>query len=240
MNWFKKYFTKAINIFMTDIIVEKKNKIQSILNVFETGSKEGKYEKVTIFSDGPKNIRQITYGKSQTTEWGNLNKLIKSYSEKNGVYSEFFKPYVSKIGKVSVVNDKELIKKLKEAGEDPIMKETQNEFFDKYYWNPALEFFKENGFTHPLSMLIIYDSFIHSGGILSFLRNRFPTKTPIKGGDEKKWIEQYINVRHSWLSNHTRKILRKTTYRTINMIDAITKNNWNLDQKFNANGIIVD
>lgn len=240
MNWFKKYFTKAINIFMSDIIVEKKDKIQSILNVFETGSKEGKYGKVTIFSDGPKGIRQITYGKSQTTEWGNLNKLIKSYSEKNGVYSEFFKPYVSKIGKVSVVNDKELIKKLKEAGEDPVMRETQNEFFDQYYWNPALEFFKENGFTYPLSMLIIYDSFIHSGGILSFLRNRFPAKTPVKGGDEKKWIEQYINVRHSWLSNHTRSILRKTTYRTRNMIDAITKNNWNLDEKFNANGIIVD
>jgi hypothetical protein len=33
--------------------------------------------------------------------------------------------------------------------------------------NAACEWFKKNGFTLPLSMLVIYDSYIHSGGILT-------------------------------------------------------------------------
>jgi len=232
-------FKKLISKVMSDSVTKKKDKIQSILNVFETGKPDGDYSNVTIFADGPKGIRQITYGKSQTTEWGNLNKLIKLYSEKNGKHSEFFKPYVSKIGRITLVNDKKLISELREAGNDPVMKEAQDEFFDDVYWKPAFEFFKDNGFTQPLSMLVIYDSFIHSGGILNFLRSRFPAKTPIKGGNEKEWIEQYLHVRHSWLANHSNRILRKTTYRTKNMIQAVVKDDWNLDQNFNANGISV-
>jgi chitosanase len=231
---------KLISNVMSDAVTRKKDKIQSILNVFETGKPNGDYSNVTIFSDGPKGMRQITYGKSQTTEWGNLQKLIKSYSKKNGKHSEFFKPYVSKIGRISLVNDKKLINELREAGSDPIMIEAQDNFFDEVYWKPALEFFKDNGFTHPLSMLVIYDSFIHSEGILNFLRSRFPAKTPINGGNEKQWIEQYVNVRHSWLANHQNLILRKTTYRTRNMLQAIVKNDWNLDRPFSANGILVE
>jgi chitosanase len=230
---------KLISKVMSDSVTKKKDKIQSILNVFETGKPDGDYSNVTIFSDGPKGMRQITYGKSQTTEWGNLNKLIESYSNKNGKHSEFFKPYVSKIGKISLVNDKKLITELREAGSDPVMKEAQDDFFDEHYWKPAFEFFKDNGFTQPLSMLVIYDSFIHSGGILNFLRNRFPAKTPSKGGNEKEWIEQYLNVRHSWLANHYNQILRKTTYRTKNMIQAVVRNDWNLNSPFIANGVSV-
>jgi chitosanase len=230
---------KLINKVMSDSITKKKDKIQSILNVFETGKPDGDYSNVSIFSDGPKGKRQITYGKSQTTEWGNLNKLIKSYSNKNGKHSEFFKPYVGKIGKISLVNDEKLINELREAGSDPLMKEAQDDFFDEHYWNPALAFFKENGFTQPLSMLVIYDSFIHSGGILNFLRTRFPAKTPSKGGNEKEWIIQYLNIRHSWLANHSNQILRKTKYRTKDMLFAISQNDWNLDRSFTANGVIV-
>lgn len=225
---------------MSDSVEKKKGKIQSILNVFETGSPSGNYGNVSIFADGPKGMRQITYGKSQTTEWGNLKKLIEDYSNRDGKHSDFFKPYVPKLGKISLVNDQKLISELKQAGNDPVMKEAQDRFFDEHYWKPAFDFFKENGFTTPLSMLVIYDSFIHSGGVLSFLRSRFPEKPPAKGGDEKRWIEQYVNVRHSWLSNHSNKILRKTTYRTRNMLHAVIKNDWNLDKPFVANGVVVE
>ncbi len=230
---------ETVALFVSNPIANKKKKIQSILNVFETGSPDGDYSNVTVFADGPKGIRQITYGKSQTTEWGNLNKLIEAYSKKKGTHSAFFHPYVSRIGKVSLVNDQKLLTALREAGKDPVMMQTQDEFFDEVYWNPAFEFFKENGFTHPLSMLVIYDSFIHSGGILSFLRTRFPARTPSRGGNEKEWIEQYLNVRHAWLSNHSNPILRKTTYRTRNMLQAVVRDDWNLERSFNANGVSV-
>ena len=220
-------------------ILEQKKKIQSILNVFETGSIGGDYGNVSIFSDGPKDRRQITYGRSQTTEWGHLPSLVKEYVQAEGKYSSFFQPYLPKIGKVSLVEDVKFINKLKDAGKDPVMQKTQDVFFDEHYWAPAYGFVKANGFTLPLSGLVIYDSYIHSGSVPDFLRSKFPAKVPAKGGNEKQWIEQYLNVRNSWLANHTRPILRKTTYRTKNMIAAVKENNWDLSKTFVANGLKV-
>lgn len=224
---------------MSEAILNKKSKIQSILNVFETGSATGNYAKISLFYDGPNRIRQITYGRSQTTEWGKLNKLVEAYTLTDGKYVDFFKPYLKKIGKISLVNDQKFIDALKAAGKEEVMKRTQDAFFDEHYWEPALKFMKEKGFTNPLSGLVIYDSFIHSGGMLMFLRNRFPENTPVNGGNEKIWIEQYLNVRHRWLANHSNPILRKTIYRTRDMLSAIEKDDWNLNQTFRANGVNV-
>lgn len=220
-------------------IIDKKNKIQSIVNVFETGSIKGNYGDISVFEDGPNDIKQITYGKSQTTEWGLLPVLVKEYIGNKGQYADALKPYVDRIGKVSLVGDKILIETLKKAGADPIMVKTQDEFFDKRYWQPAVTWADTNKFVLPLSGLVIYDSFIHSGSIPSFLRGRFPESPPVRGGKEKVWIEQYLNTRKSWLEAHSRPILRKTVYRVNNMLAAIKDDNWNLDKVFNANGIKV-
>lgn len=60
----------------------QKDKILKVLNVFETGSTEGKYDNISIYKDGTVNgqkVYQITYGRSQTTEYGNLKRLIELY-----------------------------------------------------------------------------------------------------------------------------------------------------------------
>jgi len=98
----------------------------------------------------------------------------------------------------------------------------------------------QNGFTLPLSTLVIYDSQVHSGGILMLLRKRFPEKTPKNGGDEKIWIEQYVNARRDWLANHSTKILHKTVYRMDCFKNEMTRNNWDLSLlPINANGVKV-
>lgn len=217
-----------------------KERIQQVLNIFETGSRHGDYSNISMFYDGPGNIKQVSYGRSQTTEFGNLRELIEMYIVARGKYSASLSSYINKIGKKpSLVTDRHFIDLLKKAGDDPIMHETQDKFFDIRYWRPAESFFKKNGFTHPLSMLVIYDSYIHSGSILSFLRKRFPAKTPADGGNEKDWISQYVNARHSWLANHSRPILRKTIYRTRVLKDEIAKGNWDLDENINVRGIFV-
>lgn len=218
---------------------EIKNKIQKIVNVFESGSPEGDYGCISLYEDGPNGIRQITYGKSQTTEWGNLNALINLYIKNEGDIAEKFEPYKDKIGLRSFVSDKAFIALLKEASKDPIMQKTQDQFFDIHYWEPAKTWFTKNGFKLNLSMLVIYDSFIHSGSILKFLRNRFSEVTPALGGDEKEWIKAYVQVRHDWLKGHSNKILTKTIYRTQNFLDAIKKDDWDLSQVFVANGTKV-
>lgn len=216
-----------------------KTKITQIVNVFETGSINGDYKDISIFNDGPNRIRQITYGRSGITEWGNMKALIKTYINKKGQYADDFVPYLDKIGKESLVRDTKFIHLLQKAGDDPIMVDAQNEIFEKKYWEPAVKFFTDNGFTHPLSLLVIYDSYIHSGSILAFLRKRFSEVPPNKGGNEKEWIKQYVDTRHQWLKWHSNPILRNTIYRTNVFKKLIADNEWELDKPINAHGTIV-
>jgi chitosanase len=223
---------------ITDTVKEK---ILRVLRVMETGKSTPQYDKMTIFADGPvrggKRMKQITFGALQTTEFGNMDDLISNYLSRDGLYDSEFEPFVGRIGREQLWNNqtfKNLL--IKAARTDPAMRQAQDWLFEEKYWKPALKFFNDNGFKLPLSMLIIFDSFIHSGSILMFLRKRFPEKTPANGGDEKRWITQYINVRHEWLKNHSTPILRKTIYRTRDYIREIKENNWLLDGIVEANG----
>lgn len=224
---------------------EQKSKILKIVNVFETGTPEGKYDNISIYKDGPvingEKIYQITYGRSQTTEFGNLKRLIENYISNGGIYADHFSAYISKIGKQpSLRKDQNFKDILKEAAiQDSVMRTTQDDFFDLYYYQPAFIWFDGHGFIEALSLLVIYDSFIHSGGILSFLRQRFPERPPVNGGNEKVWIEQYVNTRHNWLKTHTNEILQKTVYRTNCFKKQIQNDNWNLYQPVNANGVLL-
>lgn len=228
------------------ITPEKKIFIQRILNCIETGNPDGDYDNITILPDGPltgnggnERMRQVTYGKTQTTEWGNLKDLVAFYIQNNGKFAEDMKRYTPFIGKRSLVNDKNFISLLEKAGKDPIMVTTQDSFFDSHYWNKAFAWFNLCKFTLPLSMLVIYDSFIQSGGILDFLRNRFSEVPPSKGGDEKAWITAYVKTRHSWLSNNIREDLRNSSYRTNDLLRGIKEENWELVGKFHANDVDI-
>ena len=218
---------------------DKKKKIQSIINVFETGKIDGDYSNVSIFNDGPNEIRQITFGKSQTTQHSHLKELINNYIDANGQFSKELSPYKNRGGDFSLVNYKNFIALLKKSGTDHIMRRVQGELFDKRYWEPAMKWARENGFTYNISLLAIYDSFIHSGGILLFLRNRFPEKTPNKGGNEIEWVRSYLKTRHNWLATHSRPILRKTIYRTSAMINHLETKDYDLNNRFFANGTWV-
>ncbi len=223
------------------ISTEQKKKIQQIVNVFETGKKEGKYEAIAKLSDGPNGIKQITYGRTQTTEYGSLKRLLEMYITRNGKFASDTTKYINKIGKQpSLVSDDSFIQILKEAGkDDPVMQACQDDFFDMYYFHPALVWFEGYGFTLPLSLLVIYDSFIHSGRIRGDIRQQFSERPPKFGGEEKTWITQYVDARHKWLKNHKRTILHATAYRTQCFKNQIKNDNWDLSQPVNANGITV-
>jgi len=233
---------------MNDLITPPiKTLIQHILNAMETGSAAGDYANISIMADGPGNTRQITYGRSQTTETGNLRKLVLKYIANNGKYAQSFKRYVDgtgddEIGINRLVHNSEFITLLKMAGtEDPIMISSQDEFFDEEYWTPAYMFFKRENFLFPLSMLVIYDSYIQSGRILEFLRQKFSEKTPLVGGNEKQWIHEYIDVRHQWMRTHQRPAVRASIYRTNDYKRLITQENWMLDQlPIMANGVKIN
>lgn len=215
---------------------------ERVINVFETGKIGGDYSNITTLPDGPGGQKQVTYGRSQTTEYGNLRELVQMYVDANGTYSAALSPYISQIGRVALVNNDTFKNLLRKAGrEDPKMAETQDAFFDKRYFMPAMQWANDHGFKEPLSALVIYDSFIHSGSILDFLRAKFPEKPPSQGGDEKTWIREYVEARNDWLATSSRTILHATVYRTKCFMREIARNNWDLAQlPIMAHGIPVD
>jgi chitosanase len=211
---------------LTDI---QKQLCLQVLNVWETGSVEGRYDAISIYADGPGGMRQITYGRSQTTEFGNLRELIEMYIAAGGTYASEFAQYVHMIGQQPLVDNQSFKGLLRDAGRlDPLMKNTQDVFFDQRYYTPAMKWAGRHGFTSALSGLVIYDSFIHSGSIFEFLRQRFPEATPTAGGREKVWVQQYVDVRHSWLSNHSNPVIQASRYRTRDLKREISEANWNL------------
>lgn len=215
-----------------------KKKIQEIVSVFETSSKKPRYDILVVMADGPGRCLQITYGKHQTTEYGNLKTLVSMYCGAGGKYANELKHYIGIIGVKPLCDHHHFKSLLKKAGEDEVMQKTQDSFFDEYYWNPALKFFLRNNFSLSLSMAVIYDSYIQSGSILDFLRARFGEKTPINSGNEKRWITAYTSVRDKWLEGHSNKLLVASDYRTDCLLEQIKNNNWDLSQpvvcKFNS------
>jgi chitosanase len=231
------------------------------ISAIETGKPDGDYGKVTVMNDGPGGVRQITFGKHQTTEaGGNLKEIVRlmlaspsvghlNHNQISALTGFFHSdPYVwaSTISPTSDVKPVDhLISALRIFG--PMVPAIQDEFFQKKYWFPACRWAEKNGFKSPLAHLVIYDSFIQSGGILMFLRKRFPEATPANGGDEHRWLYQYVQTRHQWLKHWGNGIdpksvtLRKTIYRTVglmrffNPVDLLL-----ISRPIRVNGIQVD
>lgn len=220
----------------------KKDKIMAILNVFETGSIKGDYSNISLYEDGKNGRKQVTYGRSQVTQdGGNLKKLLEMYIKDGGKYAEKFKPYLNKMDDADLYKDLQFLNYLKTAAkEDPIMITAQDKIFDSVYWKPAYDWFVNQGFKENLSLLVIYDSFIHSGTILDFLRKKFSEVPPVKGGNERKWIEEYVTARKTWLAGHSNRILRNTVYRPNCFLKCIADDNWTLDKPVLANGVTVN
>nr|AXT18263.1 chitosanase [uncultured bacterium] len=212
------------------LTAKQRRVIDQVVNVFETGTPAGDYACISIYSDGPGDARQITYGRSQTTEYSKLRDLIERYLLAGGLYAAALAPYVARIGVEPLVDDDAFKDLLRAAGrEDPIMRSVQDAFFDERYFQPAMAWADENQLVLPLSALVIYDSFIHSGSILWTIRETFWEEPPVLGGSEKGWVRDYVQARHRWLATHRREILHKTTYRTACLAHEIARDNWHLD-----------
>ncbi len=229
-----------------EITPKIKKKIEQVINAFETGSATGNYGAIVKYKDyknphtGELEV-QVTFGRSQTTEFGHLKTLVSDYVAQHGTFANILQPYISRVGqKPSLASDALFCDTLKKAGKtDPIMQQCQDGLFEEKYYRPAFNWFSNNGFTLPLSMLVVYDSFIHSGTVLPFLRKRFNVNTPATGGDEKEWIKSYVQVRHEWLRTHSNPILRNTIYRMQCFKDTIEIDNWSLSAPIKANGVTI-
>lgn len=217
---------------------DKELLMHEVINAFEQGTKETRYDVIYIYHDGPKKIRQITVSFG-ITEYGNLKKLIVNYINAKGALADKFKPYVDKIGKEPLVDDdtfKSLI--IQAARDEQLMRDQMEDIYEEIYFDPAYTWFTRNGFTTNLSMMVCLDTFIHSGSFLPFLLKKMGNNVPVKTlAQEKAWIKEYVTVRRQWLATASNAILHGTVYRMDFMNTQIKNGNWNLDVPFTANDV---
>ena len=116
----------------------QKRTAQAIVNIFETGSPQGDYGKVTLLRGDP---GHLTYGRSQTTLGsGNLHLLIKAYCEApDAAFAAELDAYLDGLADRDASLDTNMTFRslLREAGDDPVMHDVQDQFFDRVYWTPS-------------------------------------------------------------------------------------------------------
>jgi len=219
---------------------QQRHVIDCVVSIFETGRipTAASYGTCSILNDGA----GISYGKHQCTDKaGSLDLVCKRYIELGGQQAEPLKQYMNYLATNesakynNVVANypawlNSLINLLKSAGSDPLMKQAQDEVFDKNYWLPAENQCKEIGLKTAFSHLVVYDTCIHSGpGRVGILRKTFPEKSPANGGDEKAWVLALLKARRAWLASNSNELVQRTVYRIDAMLEIANANNWDLN-----------
>jgi chitosanase len=223
----------------------KKRLIQAIVNIFETDEPEGDYGNVTLI---PGDSGGLTYGRSQTTlACGGLYKLLADYCScaqpdiTYVIFTRIIQRYLPQIQicDPAVNNAKDLIGALRFLGKDPLMRQVQDKFFDRQYWDPADHAAEVMDLTFPLSYAVVYDSFVH--GSFNRVRRMFPEVPPAKRGDERSWTRAYVRARRGWLltnqlGGRPYKADDACVYRMDEFIKLIQADNWDLTTPFIVRG----
>lgn len=209
--------------------------IQSIINLFETGTLRGDYSQITLLKG---DSGGLTFGKSQTTLMsGNLFILVDDYCQApNALFAAGLRPYLKRLRRrdSSLNLDWTLKQLLRKSGSDPVMRNVQDAFFDKVYWAPAVVAAERLGIQTPLGMAVVYDSFIH--GSFQKIADRTNNDVgSVRMTTEKKWIAAYVRLRRAWLKSCPMP-LPNTTYRQDTFSKLILAGNWDLELPFVAWG----
>lgn len=207
----------------------QKQTAQSIVNLFETGVVLGDYGSVTVI---PGDTGHLTFGRSQTTlASGNLLDLLQRYCSNDGArFGQRLAPWLPRFEAIDLGLDTELRlhNLLRATADDPIMRETQDQFFDEVYWQTAARIAANLDITSPLGTAVVYDSTVH--GSWKAMRDRTIAQSgSLAALGEKKWIAAYVATRRAWLANHPRSDLRKTAYRMDAFQRLIEQAYWGLE-----------
>jgi chitosanase len=205
----------------------EKRTAEAIVNIFETSTVLGDYGQVTLL-DGDSG--HLTFGRSQTTlKSGNLAKLVDMYCQGTGAHlKHLLARYQKSLNAADLSLDEDLYfhNLLRASADDPVMRDTQDRFFDLVYWQPAQRFAAKANITSPLGVAVVYDSVIH--GSWSRIAQMTSQNFGVPGDNERQWIRAYAETRLDWLKNHPNPIIRKTRYRMDTFLSLINQGKWEL------------
>lgn len=201
---------------------------KAIVNLFETSEVLGDYGRVTLI---PGDTGHLTYGRSQTTLGsGLLHDLLEQYVDNAGArFAARLRPFLPRTASrdLTLDNDNGFHNNLRAAADDPVMRETQDVFFDNAYWRPALKAAGDAGLTLPLSIAVAYDGRVH--GSWSLLRDQTTAAHgSVQALGERAWVAAYIARRRQWLATNPRADLRPTVYRMDALQRLVDQDRWGL------------
>jgi chitosanase len=212
--------------------------IENIVTIHETGKINSKsYGTVVNVRGDPGGL---TYGKHQVTiNSGGLYLMLARYcanpyaSRQHVATITNFMPAI-RAKNAAVVASPVLRDALTQAGNDPVMMQVQDKYFDDQYWSPALRFCEAKQFQTALAMAVVYDSTIH-GSLFRIDKRLAPQPT------ERAWLDAYVNTRRNWMANHpTIPLLRRCVYRMDTFLALLRDNNYNLHSPVWAHGRRAD
>ncbi len=217
----------------------QKRTAQSIINIFETGSVLGDYGNVTVIAG---DTGHLTFGRSQTTLGsGNLADLMRRYCRNPGArFATRLEAFLERIEAKDLMLDADpkLHNILRASADDPVMRESQDLFFDQVYWQPAERIATQLGITTPLGIAVVYDSTVH--GSWKLVRDRTLQEAgTVAALGERRWIRAYVDVRFDWLHNHSRADLRATIYRMEAFRRLIDQQFWGLELPLVVRGLEI-
>ena len=217
----------------------QKRTAEAIVNIFETSEVRGNYSAVTLI---PGDTGHLTFGRSQTTlASGNLHDLLRQYCGNGGArFGNALSPYLDRLRArdLSLDTDHLLQNVLRATGDDAVMRDTQDEFFDSRYWVPAAATADRDGITSPLGVAVVYDSTVQ--GSWAAIRDRTNTVCgTVSAAGEQRWIGQYVTERHNWLANHSRPDLQATVYRMDAFKRLIALGAWSLTLPLVVRGVEI-
>lgn len=208
---------------------------RAIVNVFETGRILGNYAGLAVMKG---DSGHLSYGRSQAALGsGVLYELLDTYCQRpTALYAAQLRPYLPRFKNkdFTLDSDDELKALLRRAAtDDPMMRLTQDQFFDSRYLAPACRAADTLGVGDPLGVTVIYDSHIQGGW--SLLKQRIG---PVTTRGARDWVQRYIALRKSWLSS-LKSPLPSTVYRMDSFDSLVKLEKWNLDLPMTVHSITI-
>lgn len=212
---------------------------EAMVNIFETGSVRGDYGQVTVI---PTDTGRLTFGRSQAALGsGSLFKLLQTYCDAPGArFGARLRGELPRFDSKDLALDTDwrLQNVLRACADDPVMRDVQDTYFDRFYFQPALRAANAMGIVSALGVAVVYDSFVH--GSWPTVRDRTVELdgTVVQLG-ERAWVRAYVTRRRMWLASSRRKDLRATTYRMDAFQRLLDQNQWALALPLVVRGVEV-
>jgi chitosanase len=197
---------------------------RAIVNVFETGRILGNYAGIAVLEG---DSGHLSYGRSQAALGsGSLYELLDAYCQKQtALFATQIRDFLPRLKNrdFTLDTDDKFRTLLKSAAtEDPVMRLTQDQFFDSRYLGPACRDASTLGIVEALGVTVIYDSCVQGGWPL--LKERIG---PVTRQGSKDWVQRYIALRKAWLSS-LKAPLPSTVYRMDAFGSLVELDKWDL------------